>query len=162
MGQGAPPRVITRTSGTVSVQLSRQPRVHPIASAIRSVRVSLTTDIAWSMASSIARLGQNWPVLAFSPSSTSVYPCYPVLSAPLSLSLSSSLFLFRTALSPSCFECASKFSRRSYLLSFFHPSFYPSRRRVAKRLCICRIGHVSVRSRSYIWGVQRRKKQVTK
>lgn len=46
MGQGAPPRVITRTSGTVSVQLSRQPRVHPIASAIRSVGVSLTTDIA--------------------------------------------------------------------------------------------------------------------
>lgn len=37
LGEEAPPRVITRTSGTVSVQLSRQSRVHPIApAAIRS------------------------------------------------------------------------------------------------------------------------------
>lgn len=121
MGQGAPPRVITRTSGTVSVQLSRQSRVHPIASAIRSVRVSLTTDIAWSMASSIARLGQNWPVLALSPSSTSVYPSH--------LSRSSELLFLLLASS----------ARASSLLVFLtiYPSsvqvFYPSRRRVAKR-----------------------------
>ena len=44
-----PSRVITRTSGVVGVQLS----------TLSAIRSCLTTDIAWSMAPSIARLGQN-------------------------------------------------------------------------------------------------------
>lgn len=154
MGQGAPPRVITRTSGTVSVQLSRQPRVHPIASAIRSVRVSLTTDIAWSMASSIARLGQNWPVLALSPSSTSVCPSY--LHISLSLSLANCFFSFLLRV------------RERVLSSLFLPSILPSKfLPFAKKgrgatMYMHGTGHVNVWACSCIWGVQRRKKQVTK
>jgi len=127
------------------------PRVHPIAPAIRSVRVSLTTDIAWSMASSIARLGQNWPVLAPSPSSTSTVPFS--FFYRVALLLSPFLFFFLRAFErvPSS-SCSYPLCPRSVQVSTPREE---GSRNVYGRRAMCA-------ARSCIWDVQRRKKQVTK